>query len=501
MVLNKPQPKDAQRSHSPTSTILAGGVANPDRPSWHGKCSRSRYKSQQSSTALIQFSVISVQSFRAITGRMNLLGALLTVLGLQTLALAENTGTGGSAKRRSALLVHAGDNSLELGGLKAFLSRPDSEVVLAKVTSIKNLAEASLVDPHTDGLRYDNLILLAGTLPRKVKHEEFVEFVKRGGNIFWALPSEMPAGVDEATRRLAADFGRMIDSEPAHLTDFFDGEARSTGRLPVRPSSACAPRVFSSDLASARFPGGFPHHLDPDNPLVFPILTAREHSVSTCKGSSKCHPALGTNNIIASALESRINSRVTIVTGDEPLNQAVTLPLFMQDLLSWALGEKGLLKLNSFEHHSNPERTDGFGYRASDQLNVRVCLTGKTAAGMPFQQVQPDDVQLVVKELHVERVLTMIPDKEGCLVTGPFTVPERIEYGVITLRVRYQRRGWSHILHEERILLRGPTSWDVPRFKLGALPYYSAWIVMMFSSALLLLPLIVVRNHDHLKHK
>lgn len=432
---------------------------------------------------------------------MNLFGALLTVLGLNTLTLAANAGAGGGIKRRSVLLVHTGDNSLELGGIKAFLSRPDSEVVLAKAASIKSLTEASIVDPHSGSIRYDNLILLTGTLPRKVKHEEFIEFVKRGGNIFWALPSEMPAGVDEATRRLAADFGRIIDSEPAHLTDFFDNEARSTNMLSVRPSPACAMRVFSTDLTPARFSGGFPHHLDPDNPLVFPILTAREHSFSTCKSNSKCRPALGTGNILASALESRVNSRVTIVTGDEPLNQAASIPSLMQDLLSWTLGEKGLLKLNSFEHHSNPKRLDGFGYRASDQLNVRVCLTGKTAAGMPFQHVQPDDVQLVVKELQIERILTLIPDNEGCLITGPFTIPEQIKYGVITLRLQYQRRGLSHILHEERIPLRGPTSWDVPRFKLGALPYYSAWILMMFSSAILILPLIVVRNHDPLKHK
>ena len=114
---------------------------------------------------------------------------MITLTSILTTALAAaNFVTAETTKQRSLLLIHATEASPP--SLKSWLSRPDSEVILRKSITA-NLYNEQLADKLGDGNNYDNVIMLAGALPKQMSPEDLLEFVKRGGNLFWALPSDL----------------------------------------------------------------------------------------------------------------------------------------------------------------------------------------------------------------------------------------------------------------------------------------------------------------------
>ena len=402
-----------------------------------------------------------------------------------------------SAKKNTVLLIHSVDEPTHL---KSLFERSGLE--LNRIIASKNYNEQDhhLIDPYGDGRFFDNLLLMVGQLPKKLSSEELVEFVRRGGNIFWALPSGLKI-LDQRTIAAAREFGRVLDEVPAKLHDYFgDTNAKEVVADPrivrARAVKDTTGRIIqSADLYDVSNAGwiGTSHRLDIDNPLVFPILTASTRAYASCTteaspSSGRCNPTYGTDNILASALETRISSRVTILAGDNLL-RSERVPKFIEELLSWTFQESGMLRA-TVEHHkllSDPSLRQE-GYRVGDRMEVRVCVTlqkSQTTNNTPFQ---PNDMQVELRLMETMVRVDLIPTPDGCLTSGVIQLPSK--HGIYTLAIRYQRRGYSHFIHNERIVIRTLKHDEYPRVKYAATPYYIAWLLLLSASGLMLYPLI-----------
>lgn len=387
--------------------------------------------------------------------------------------------------RDRLLVLHDGAQPVALA---AWLARPESEISATETVHLDAYRGHSLVDVHGDGILYRHLVLLSAKMPASLAGEEVVEFVRRGGNVLWALPSEAGAPLEKRTRLLAQELGRILGHSPPPLLDYF-GSASDPRLVPTQAAAGLAHRILSTaDPAPFR---GASHRLDPNNPLVFPILHARETAVSSCPAGSAagCVATLGTENIVASGLETRVGSRATILSGDSllrPTDQHLTPTA--KDLLSWTFQESGQLRVDVFEHGSLEARRAKPEYRIGDRFQVRVCLSEKRGASQPYQPQQPRDLQIELAMLTPWLRADLSPTPDGCLSTGPIVLPNR--YGVFTLRMRYQRRGWPHILRQEKLVLRPFHHDEAIRIILSAAPYYISWLSVLAATALLVFPLV-----------
>jgi oligosaccharyltransferase complex subunit beta len=304
------------------------------------------------------------------------------------------------------------------------------------------------------------------------------------------LPSKLKT-LDVRTRGLALEFGRVFDAQPARILDYSSSTTKPE-LVPVRIASEIADRVFTSKNIAATF-NGWSHRLDPDNPLVFPLLTALPVAVGQCPdkvGLDRCIPPYGADNVIASALQTRVDSRVTIVSGNhwfQTMNQPG------EELLMWTFQKSGQLRVDSYTHRNLEGRNDGRGYRIGDHVELRICLsTGKLGG---WESTQPKDMQMELTMLDAWLRADLLPTSDGCLSTGPVKLPDR--YGTYSLKVRYQRRGWPHLIKREIFIVRPFHHDEAQRHVTAALPYYLAWFGMMISSAFFVFPLIFPVKKDY----
>lgn len=480
--------------------------------------------------------------------------------------------------------------------------------------------ELVLIDPLGDGIIHDNLLLISGKLPNSLTVTAFSEYVKRGGNVLWILTTELDEGmeeIDEDTRMAVLEFGRIIDPFPASIKDPLNNvvSGDDNSGISLKIPSTYGDRIFagretflngvnagtrgvnSIDEQKVTCRGCKAHRLDPSNPLVFPLITAKETAYGKCilgkKTPIECKPAYGDELIIASALQTRVNSRVVLVTikgiaewGDKPtidLFNFIDSPASVnddgnynkqqlnfigRDLLSWTFQETGLIGIKIFEHNlvlpnemkdeegkeygryhtlprtnshirtvndpkfqsssTAPSNLGGISqqtnwYRIGDYMTIRLCLLQKNQPGHPWTAIQPSDLQAEISMLTPWIKADFYPTTDGCLSTTPSTdgrpLLNRIDvyppimttpggptiystnstrgliklptrYGLYTLRLKYQRRGWPHVQWEERMVVRPLNHDEVIRFVPEAIPYYVVWVSMMLGALLMVFPLI-----------
>lgn len=352
-----------------------------------------------------------------------------------------------------------------------------TEIIRPWLESVKSVSLHKGRDPGVltaDGGKVDNLLLIGSRLPDDVSNGDFTEFAKRGGNILWIIEDDE---VDYRARALAAEFGRDLKAKLPQLKDFHN--AKSTLRRSDETADRVFPQseyIFKENLASVHA-----HRMNPLNPLVFPLLHGTAESVSVCSQSPSsdiCSPSLGTENTVASALETRTGARIVIVTAS--LKFLSSNKALLQTLLDWSFDESGQLKLDSLKHEPLQDRKDGRGYRINDLIEIRICLSTKTLHQALWSSIQPHDLQVELSMLDPWLRADFTPTDRGCLSSGPLRLPDR--YGVYTLKLQYQRRGWSHIIHEERLIVRPLYHDEVAGFVVAALPYYLSWISVMVAS-------------------
>lgn len=378
-----------------------------------------------------------------------------------------------AAQKRLAILL--GDN---------VHTRP-TERITPWLNSVKSIALHSDSEPGiltVDGIKVDHVLLVGSRLPKDVSNEEFVQFATRGGNVLWIVED---GEVEYRARQLAAEFGRELRVRLPSVHDYHNP------KMMVKSSEETANRVFQQPeyVLDGDDIQLFSHRLDGSNALVFPLLQGTPESIAPCGPSSKpdlCRSSVGTESIIASALETRTKARVTIVTASWDA-LASNSPL-LEALLDWTFGEAGQLRVDALTHQNLSRRTNDCGYRINDLFEVRLCLSTKHSHHSPWTAVQPDDVQMELLMLDAWLRADFVRIEGGCLSTGPIRLPSR--YGVYTLAVRHQRHGWPHFYHKEQLILRPFYHDEVSRFVVAALPYYLAWWSVMAAAVFAVFPLV-----------
>ncbi|PJF19765.1 Major facilitator superfamily permease [Paramicrosporidium saccamoebae] len=386
-------------------------------------------------------------------------------LGLCTMKYLADVLTVVSAK--SLLVLH--DGTVD-EGLVSWLNGEDA----ADLFNVKNSdTPYSLIDPYSDKLSYENLLMVTTQLPASVSNEQFVEYAKRGGNVLWMLPMEH-ASLKNRTVKLAAEFGRELDVQPPSVMDYTDKDDSTNTTVRMVPETAT--RVFGKG-GMLRYRGRS-HRLISGNPLVFPVITARKEAIAVCPptvGLGQCTPSFGADNVLVSALQTRLNSRITLISSDGWLRERNSAARRLAD---WTFQRSGQLTIESYQHVNLEGRSS---YRIGDRMELTVCLK------LDGKPMQPTDMQmeLTMMDAWVRADLHPVGD---CLSTGPVKLPDR--YGTFTLSMRYQRKGWPHLMRKEKFIIRPVHYEEAVRFMLSAMPYYMSWIAMMATSAFLVFPFI-----------
>lgn len=391
--------------------------------------------------------------------------------------------------------------------------RPTLSPVAKSIDSVG----AKLIDYGSDGLRCENLIVVGATLPKMWGSEDMIEYGLRGGNLLWIITPPTTAAdvtgsgfdqLDQRTRQVAKAFGRLLPSTPSPIIDY----TNLSTQLQAKLSKNTGDRIIDSNplrqgLADGSNPAsttmgmrGWSHRLDSANPLVFPILTAPPTAISTMNlDGDKEEATYGTDNIIASALESRRGGRITLITSAFPTGdgrQAAKMEPWLDELMNWTFNLKSRVAIDTFKIINLVEPDRNATARIGDTVEVRICLRD-TLTNAPFL---PSDAQLeaILVDPCLRLDLHPSSNEPNCLTSLPFTVPNRI--GTLTLRFVYQRRGLNHV-KEDRILVLRPLHHDEwERIRGGAAPYYLAWLSMIVGAVLLLYPVLFFDDNNNPKN-
>lgn len=301
----------------------------------------------------------------------------------------------------------------------------------------------------------------------------------------------MPPGpVDREIAGLAGQFGRILSTEPTRLVDHF--AKLSFGSANEHVFSEDEPIVVAEKISA--------HQLDPRNPLVFPILTAASPTAQLLVGETVL--AQGSDVVLASGLDARNGARIVMVSAvlDEGWDAA-------SRLVMWAFHEMANLKLTSLEHWSvdggqsaavDPLRHPS--YPVDSLINVKVCLQieGRRSykdslkVQKPFLVKDDDQLQVELFLMDPQVRVTLVADPSSACHQNPVPIRLPSRYGVYRLRLRYQRHGISHIIHQEEVTIRPLRHNQYPRFLLRAMPYYASWLLGMTGTLLAFIPLLLL---------
>lgn len=429
-------------------------------------------------------------------------------------------------EKRTALLVFDSLKSVE--SLEAWIGRPESEIRLAKSIPANDpsIRKVDLLNVSDIGIRYENLVIHASNIPDFIDSDEIVQFTLRGGNFLWIIPAKLGTEDDDDTnnttrindksRNIALQFGRILFETLPVIHDYISSP-NPTLISPIRVPGVL--EKIMADPSGLKMEKSMSHSIVSINPLVFPILVASESSIGECKAPFQkndafiCERILGTDNVIASALQTRDrNARITIITAsiekylmnsnseqkDSSESKAIA------DIASWTFKEIGVMELSLFTHtpsqsvYGNKKVDKKDWYRIGDSIVIDAAFSTKTGASQPMKPISNYHQEMDTVQVEISMMDTWVRadmhqkddssgrEKTAIMTTGPINLPNR--QGVYKIRINYQRHGWSHIIHEDQIVIRPLYMREHARFRLEAFPFYAAWVGHLLVTSVFLFP-------------
>jgi len=158
---------------------------------------------------------------------------------------------------------------------------------------------------------------------------------------------------------------------------------------------------------------------------------------------------------------------------------------FSKSITRWVLRERGVLQLVEAQHHkvsdssisTSPNNTKG--YRISDLIDFSVVLlewNGKEWVGLKSNVVQMEFVRL---DPYLRLFMHQSKEKGG--VEGRYELRFQAPdvYGVFTMKVLHDSRGYSKVKWEETVVVRPFRHDEYERFIVAAFPYYASALSMI----------------------
>jgi len=338
---------------------------------------------------------------------------------------------------------------------------------------------------------YDDIVVFAPTVEEfggALNVDAITEFIDHGGNLLVTGNSN----TGDVLREIASECGFEVDEEGTYVIDHLNfDEAKDSGHHTLVVSDPA--NLIKSDLIT----GGSAHAngpllyqgvgllADPDNPLVLEILTGSSSSYSHNPDQPiKDYPhTVGKNTLLIAGLQARNNARVVfsgsleffsdeffnsltngVTTGNAALAEALSL---------WCFKERGLLRVESIDHHLVGESSPPEFYTIRQMVEFQIRVSEKKdGEWVPFLG---NDMQVEFVRMD-PFVRSMMNNKNG-LISTQFKIPD--VYGVYQFRVNHQRLGLSRIQTTTQVSVRPLRHDQYERFILSAYPYYASAFSMM----------------------
>ncbi|KAK4532043.1 hypothetical protein CCYA_CCYA10G2900 [Cyanidiococcus yangmingshanensis] len=260
----------------------------------------------------------------------------------------------------------------------------------------------------------------------------------------------------------------------------------------VRTAPYWAQRMPEQPLVFARALGAT---ISPKQDLLRPVLCAPATSYSYEAGEmidvdEDAAPfAIGTEAVLVAALHGRYGGRVLFIASTEALDDRFMTNdhgnrAFFTELMTWALGERGILQVTRTEHwkvQTNAGREPSNRYRIGDRLHLELCIQ-EWDGRVHEQQWRPwlagDDLQVewVMLDPYV-RARMQRSEENGCYA-AEFNTPSK--HGLFKFRIEHFRDGYTPLLFSQVVPMHPFWHNEYPRLLPRAYPYYAALFTVMF---------------------
>ncbi|OBA19986.1 Dolichyl-diphosphooligosaccharide-protein glycosyltransferase 48kDa subunit [Metschnikowia bicuspidata var. bicuspidata NRRL YB-4993] len=380
---------------------------------------------------------------------------------------------------------------------------PDLEVLEKSILLDSNKYEVNYLDYLkkdeellvTDEARYDHAIFLPSS--KKVveakglvdKHK-LLEFFNLGGNIIAVGSSDY--SVPEEVRLLLAQVGIHPAPRGFTLSDHFDTNVR------INDENLVSKKIISQ-IKDLNYEGTAA--LVSNSQYLFPLVKAPKFSFTSSSKdkmlTSEKTWTVGEQGFLAVAFQGLNNARGAWVG---------SLDLLSDDLTSWVLQEKGVLRLNFVEHYKQdePGASNRTLYRIKDSVYYTVGVSElNNGEWVPYTPSSEDDVlQLSFKMLDPYQRLNMtllgpaastengVNDINVFFVE--FVIPDH--HGMFTFELDYKREGLSFLEDKKIVAVRHlandeyKRSWEIT----------NAWMYMVSAALVVIAWLIFVAGFLYL---
>ncbi|CAH9105627.1 unnamed protein product [Cuscuta europaea] len=344
---------------------------------------------------------------------------------------------------------------------------------------------------------YDGLILFSPSAEKfggSLDLAAILDFVDSGGDLILAAD----ANASDLIRNVAAECGVDFDEDSSAVV--IDHSGYAVSEIEGDHTLIASDNIIKSNvvLGSRKNEApvlfrGIGHSLNPENSLVFKVLSASTSAYSANPKSKLLKPPslAGSSISLVSAMQARNGARVLISgslalfsdrfyrsgvlkAGSTTKFEKSGNEQFVTELSKWIFHERGHLKVVNLKHHKIDEKEEPAGYRIKDDLEVSVEIF--EWFGNSWVPYVTNDVQVQFYMMSPYVLKTMATDQKGLYHTS-FKVPDI--YGVFQFKIEYQRLGYTSLSLSKQIPVRPFRHNEYERFITTAYPYYGASFTTM----------------------
>jgi len=340
---------------------------------------------------------------------------------------------------------------------------------------------------------YEHLVVFAPTVEEfggGLSLEALTEFVDSGGNVLVAGSS----GMGEVLRELASEVGFEADEEGTAVIDHLSHDKKDLGQhtlVVVQPAQAIKCERIVGVVERPLLYRGAGLLLDPENPLVLPILTGSSTSYSHNPEEPVMEfpHAVGKQTVLIAGLQARNNARVVFSgsleffsdefflasvekAGSEAVVESGNLAL-AKSLTLWVLKQNGVLKVEGLSHHKQGEAKTPAFYTIMEQAQYNIQVSELVHG--TWEPFKGEDMQM--EFVRIDPFVRVTMDNNNGKLTGKFKVPDT--YGVYQFKVNYQRLGLTRLSEATQISVVPLRHDQYERFIGSAHPYYASAFSMM----------------------
>lgn len=350
-----------------------------------------------------------------------------------------------------------------LKNLVTFFNANNHEVVLRGYTD----DDLSLV--LGGEMIFNNLILLPTSSKKITKKDQLNKQIlyklsENSGNII--IVGDKETNYPDEIREFLNEIGIYPSPKGYSLIDHFE----SNDNVKLTPENLGCKSILSE--------------IDTEYDGQSAILNNNENLISILKSSKTSVSTNDKINAIDNDNSWGVGQQSHIIVGLQSLNDGRITWLGSKDLLSneilsWSVGSRNLLKLQFVQHHKadEPEHPDGTLYRIKDQVIYTIGVSELIDnEWKPYVTPQDDAIQLSFKMLDPYQRLNLQPLGEtSSTESGPldtyvyytnFTIPD--QHGMFTFELDYKREGLSYLSDKKVVAVRHlandefKRSWEIP---------------------------------------